>query len=49
MDHHVTTHTLDWTVVHKCLPVLVPSQVHSCTTYSATAAPQTSFSCTGHL
>lgn len=22
---------LDWTVVHKCLPLLVPTQIHSCT------------------
>lgn len=31
--------------LHKFLPVCLPSQMHSCTVYSATVVPQMSFSC----
>jgi hypothetical protein len=43
---HVTTHPQDCTVVHKCLPVLLPSQIRNCTMYSARAVPQRGFSYT---
>lgn len=31
--------------LHKFLPVCLPSQIHNCTVYSATVAPQMSFNC----
>ena len=44
LDYHVTIHPLDCTVVHKCLSLLIPSQIHTCTLYFTAAVPRTGFS-----
>jgi hypothetical protein len=38
------THPVDFTVLHKCLPESLPSQIRSCAIYIAIATPRTGFS-----
>lgn len=46
MLHKLAIHPVDYIVLHKCLPIFLPSHISNCPIYTATAALWTGFTCT---